>query len=303
MLPDMGASVITRRVYRPFARGCKTDFRYTSAGGDAVKQVMTIAGSDSGGGAGIQADLKTFAAMGVFGTSVIASITAQNTLGVFDIHDVPIASIRAQMRAIFDDFEIAAVKTGMLSSAETIACAAEELRRAGMRPLVVDPVMIAASRASLMREGAAGAMVAELFPLATVVTPNLHEASVLAKMRVDSAGAMREAAKKILAFGSRWVLVKGGHTGGAEATDLLYDGSDFIELRAERIDSRNIHGTGCTFASAIAARLALGEEVPLAAANAKAFITEAIRSGIDVGRGNGPTNPLYFLPEWRKRFD
>ncbi|MBM3319569.1 MAG: bifunctional hydroxymethylpyrimidine kinase/phosphomethylpyrimidine kinase [Candidatus Eisenbacteria bacterium] len=263
-----------------------------------MKQVMTIAGSDSGAGAGIQADLKAFAAMGVYGTTVITSVTAQNTTGVTDIHDVPVSNIRAQIRALFDDFDIAAVKTGMLASAEIVACAAEELGRAGERPIVVDPVMIAASRAALMREGAFPELIARLLPLATVTTPNLHEASVLADMRVETSEEIREAARRIRDLGSRWVLVKGGHGEGKEAVDVLYDGRTFLEFRAPRLVTRCVHGTGCTFASALAARLALGESVPRAARNAKVFITEAIRRGIEVGRGNGPTNPLYLLPEW-----
>ncbi|MFH1680404.1 MAG: bifunctional hydroxymethylpyrimidine kinase/phosphomethylpyrimidine kinase [Candidatus Eisenbacteria bacterium] len=264
-----------------------------------MKQVMTIAGSDSGGGAGIQADLKAFAAMGVFGTSVVTAVTAQNTTGVTGIHDVPVATVRAQIRALFDDFEIAAVKTGMLSSAEIVSCVADELERAGERPLVVDPVMIAASRAALMREGAVPELIERLLPLATVATPNLHEASVLAGMRVESGEEIREAARRIQGLGCRSVLVKGGHGGGDEAVDVLYDGKEFLEFRAPRLESRGVHGTGCTYASALAARLALGESVPRAVRNAKAFVTEAIRHGLDVGRGSGPTNPLYFLPEWR----
>jgi hydroxymethylpyrimidine/phosphomethylpyrimidine kinase len=266
-----------------------------------MKQVMTIAGSDSGGGAGIQADLKAFAAMGVFGTSVVTSVTAQNTSGVVRIHDVPVAVIRSQIRALFDDFEIASVKTGMLSSPEIVRCVAQELGRVGARPLVVDPVMRAASRSRLMRAGAVRELTTRLLPLATIVTPNLHEAAVLADMRVETIAEIREAARRILHFGCRWVLIKGGHASGDEAIDLLFDGTEAIELRAPRIATRNVHGTGCTLASAIAARLALGEEVPRAAQNAKAFITEAIRHGIDVGRANGPTNPLYLLPEWKAR--
>jgi hydroxymethylpyrimidine/phosphomethylpyrimidine kinase len=268
-----------------------------------MKQVMTIAGSDSGGGAGIQADLKAFAAMGVFGTSVLTSITAQNTTGVTDIHDVPVATIRAQIRALFDDFDIAAVKTGMLASAEIVSCVTDELARGPAVPLVVDPVMIAASRATLMRSGAVPELAARLFPLATLATPNLHEASVLADMKVETEAETREAARRIRGLGCRAVLVKGGHGGGEVAVDVLYDDEGFFEFRAPRLDSRNIHGTGCTYASAIAARLALGEPLRRAIANAKSFITEAIRHGIDVGRGSGPTNPFYFLPEWKPPHD
>ncbi len=264
-----------------------------------MKQVMTIAGSDSGGGAGIQADLKAFAAMGVFGTSAITSITAQNTRDVRDIHDVPVKTIRAQMRAIFDDFEIAAVKTGMLSTAEIVACVAEELERAGERPLVVDPVMVSATRASLVQQGAVPELMRRLIPMAMVVTPNMHEAAVLADMEIRSADDAERAAAKIITLGCRWVLIKGGHAQGDEAVDLLFDGKKTLRFGAPRVATSNVHGTGCTYASAIAARIALGEEVPRAVRNAKTFITEAIRNGIAVGKGAGPTNPFYFLPPWR----
>jgi hydroxymethylpyrimidine/phosphomethylpyrimidine kinase len=263
-----------------------------------VKQVMTIAGSDSGGGAGIQADLKAFAAMGVYGTSAVTAITAQNTRGVTDVHEIPVPSIRSQIRALFDDFDIAAVKTGMLASAEIVECVAEELERAGPRPLVVDPVMVSASRHELMRGGAVPALKERLIPMATLITPNLHEASVLADREIRTIVDMREAAPLLQELGCAWVLVKGGHAAGDDAVDVLYGLEETDELSTPRIDTRNTHGTGCVFASAVAARLALGETVPVAVGKAKAFITEAIRNGIDVGGGHGPTNPFYFLPEW-----
>lgn len=264
-----------------------------------MKVVMTVAGSDSGGGAGIQADLKAFAAMGVFGTSAVTAVTAQNTKGVTEIHEVPVGVVRAQIRALLDDFEIAAVKTGMLSSAEIVRCVAEELRRAGPRPLVVDPVMIATSRAALMREGTVPALVERLLPMATLVTPNAHEASVLTGREVTDEASAAEAARAIRRLGPGAVLVKGGDGGGPEAVDLLFDGREMYRFAAPRIETENTHGTGCTYASAIAARLALGESVARAVRNGKAFVTEAIRNGIDVGRGHGPTNPFYFLPDWK----
>ncbi|MFH1276970.1 MAG: bifunctional hydroxymethylpyrimidine kinase/phosphomethylpyrimidine kinase [Candidatus Eisenbacteria bacterium] len=264
-----------------------------------MKVVMTIAGSDSGGCAGIQADLKAFAAMGVFGTSVITAVTAQNTTGVTDIHEVPAGAVRAQIRALFDDFEIAAVKTGMLPSAEIVECVAGELALAKDRPLVVDPVMIATSRAALMKEGALPALIERLLPMATLVTPNLHEASVLSGREVVGEESAVEAARAIRDLGPAAVLVKGGDATGDEAVDILFDGREIFRFPAPRIRTKNTHGTGCAYASAIAARLALGESVSRAVRNGKAFITEAIRGGIDVGRGHGPTNPLYFLPPWR----
>ncbi len=264
---------------------------------------MTIAGSDSGGGAGIQADLKTFAAMGVHGTSVVTAVTAQNTTGVSDIHEVPVSSVRAQIRALFADFRIAAVKTGMLPSVEIVACVAGELKRAGERPLVIDPVMLSSSGAELVDPVAVEELVSVLFPMATVVTPNLYEASLLAGMKIETDGQLEEAAERIGKFGPRWVLIKGGHAAGPESTDLLTDGREILRFRAARLDVPDRHGTGCVFASAVAARLACGESVPRAVRNAKAFITEAIHRGIDAGRGPGPVDPFYFLPEWRAPID
>lgn len=265
-----------------------------------MKQVMTIAGSDSGGGAGIQADLKVFAAMGLFGTSVITAVTAQNTREVTHVHEIPVESIRAQIRALFADFEIAAVKTGMLPSEDIVRAVAEELESEDRPYLVVDPVMVSASRHELMRAGAAAALRDALFPLATVVTPNLFEASVLVGGEVATLADMREAAESLRALGPTWVLIKGGHGEGDEAVDVLYDGVSFRELRAPRVENRNSHGTGCTFASAVAARLALGESVPEAARRAKTYVTETIRHGLDVGSGSGPTHPLYFASPWEK---
>lgn len=264
---------------------------------------MTIAGSDSGGGAGIQADLKTFAALGVHGTSVVTAVTAQNTTGLSDIHRVPVSSVRAQIRALFADFRIAAIKTGMLPSAEVVACVAEELKGAGDRPLVIDPVMLSSSGAELTAAAAIEELVSVLFPMATVVTPNLREASLLAGMEIETDEQMEEAAGRIGKLGPRWVLIKGGHASGPESTDLLADGREVLRFRAERQGAPDRHGTGCVFASAVAARLARGESVPRAVRNAKSFITEAIRHGIDAGRGPGPVDPFYFLPEWRASID
>lgn len=261
-------------------------------------QVMTIAGSDSGGGAGIQADLKTFAAMGVFGLSAVTAVTAQNTREVTHIHEVPVESVRAQIRALFDDFEIAVVKTGMLPSAAIIECVAEELERAGKRPLVVDPVMVATSRAELMRSGALSAMTERLLPMAALVTPNIFEASAMAEIEVSSVDGMREAALKIGEQVPGAVLVKGGDLTGDESVDILHVGNELHEYGAPRIESRNTHGTGCTYAAAIAARIALGEDVIQAVRNARAYVIEAIRHGVDVGHGHGPTGHFYFMPVW-----
>ena len=255
---------------------------------------LTIAGSDSGGGAGIQADLKTFAALGVHGTSAITAITAQNTVGVTDILELPASLVRAQIAAVVDDIGVHAAKTGMLSSAaiiETVAGAVEDLRIA---PLVVDPVMIAKGGARLLREDAVVALRERLVPLAAVVTPNLPEAEVLLGRRVATLDERREAARALVAMGAKAAVVKGGHAGG-DATDVFFDGSQLVELAHERIATGNTHGSGCAFSAAIAARLAMGDE-PLAAVRAaKDFITAAIAASLEIGGGHGPVNPMFGL--------
>ena len=259
---------------------------------------MTIAGSDSGGGAGIQADLKTFAALGVYGTSVLTAITAQNTQGVTGIHEVPVELVKAQMEAVISDIGADAVKTGMLSSTELITAVSEEVRRLGLNTLVVDPVMVAKGGDRLLREDAVEALRTKLLPLATVVTPNGPEAEVLTGVRVRSPEEARVAAKRIVEMGAGSVVVKGGHLTGGEAIDIFYDGTGFRELSAPRIDTKNTHGTGCTFASAIAAGLAKGLALEEAVGQAKEYVTEAIRANLDVGHGHGPLNHFYRL--WGK---
>ena len=256
---------------------------------------MTIAGSDSGGGAGIQADLKTFAALGVYGTSVLTAITAQNTLGVTAIHEVPTDLIRAQIEAVVSDIGADAVKTGMLSSVEIIETVAEEVRRLGLITLVVDPVMVAKGGDRLLREDAVEALRSKLLPLATVVTPNGPEAEVLTGIKVQTPEDARRAAKEIVGMGAGSVVVKGGHLSDAEATDTFYDGNEFREFRAPRIGTKNTHGTGCTFASAIAAGLAKGLGLEEAVGRAKEYVTEAIRANLEIGAGHGPLNHFYML--------
>ncbi|MBI2872508.1 MAG: bifunctional hydroxymethylpyrimidine kinase/phosphomethylpyrimidine kinase [Chloroflexi bacterium] len=253
---------------------------------------MTIAGSDSGAGAGIQADLKTFAALGVYGTSVLTAITAQNTLGVTGVQEVSTELIAAQIDAVVTDIGADAVKTGMLSSVAIIETVAQAVRRHHLDVLVVDPVMVAKGGDRLLREDAVDTLRSRLLPLATVVTPNSPEAEVLAGRRVASLAEAREAARAIAALGPRWVVVKGGHF-GEEAVDTLFDGRDFLELTAKRVSTRNTHGTGCTFASAIAAGLAKGLPVPEAVRQAKEYVTEAIRHSFSVGHGHGPLNHFY----------
>lgn len=261
-----------------------------------MKQVLTIAGSDSGGGAGIQADLKTFHANGTFGMSVLTSITAQNTREVTQAFDLPLDLIVAQIDAVFDDFEVAAVKTGMLSSGDIVKTVSEQLAARQVDNLVVDPVMISKSGFALLKPDAIQNVKERLFPLAALVTPNIHEAQLLADMEIESLKYAKDAARKIFDFGPRAVLVKGGHLEGHPgAVDLLFDGQEETLFEAERIDTKNTHGTGCTYSAAIAAQLALGNELKESVGKAKVYITEAIRYSLSIGRGHGPTNHFYFL--------
>jgi hydroxymethylpyrimidine/phosphomethylpyrimidine kinase len=260
-----------------------------------LKQVLTIAGSDSGGGAGIQADIKALSANGVFAMSVITAITAQNTEEVTDVFEVPPSVIAAQIDAVFDDFEVSAVKTGMLFSAPIVEIVANMLRPQQVANLVVDPVMIAKSGHCLLKPDAIEAVKKLLLPLALLVTPNVHEAQQLSGIKIVSLTDARRAAKIIHGFGSKHVLIKGGHLLAERATDVLYDGRFFNVFKGEFIDTSHTHGTGCTFASAIAAHLARGSSVVDAVQAAKAYITEAIRHGLAIGHGSGPTNHFYFL--------
>ncbi len=261
-----------------------------------MKRVLTIAGSDSGGGAGIQADLKTFAALGVYGMSAITAVTAQNTVGVQGVFELPAEFVGLQIDSVVTDIGVDAVKTGMLANAEIIAVVAARVREHALPNLVVDPVMVAKSGDPLLQEEAHEALVSELIPLAKVLTPNLHEAGVLTGMRIESLKDMREVAQAIHELGTQNVVVKGGHLSGSnESVDILYDGRDFIEFAAPRVETRNTHGTGCTFASAIAAELAKGRSVPEAVQAAKEFITMALRNSLSLGKGHGPTNPLAAL--------
>ena len=249
---------------------------------------LTIAGSDSGGGAGIQADLKTFQALGVYGASVITAITAQNTLGVRAVHEVPVSVVADQIDAVAEDLGVDGAKTGMLSSAEIIAAVADRVRRWGLQDrLVVDPVMVAKSGDRLLREDAVQALIRDLLPLATVLTPNVPEAEVLVGRSLVSDDDLRQAARDILDLGPCAVVLKGGHRAG-DAADLLFDGERFHTFPAERVDTPNTHGTGCTFSAAIAARLAQGSSVVEAVGAAKAYLTAAIQRAAPLGGGHGP---------------
>jgi hydroxymethylpyrimidine/phosphomethylpyrimidine kinase len=253
---------------------------------------MTIAGSDSGGGAGIQADLKTFAALGTYGTSAVTAVTAQNTRGVFAVAEVPEEVVAIQIDVVLEDIGADAAKTGMLSSASIVETVANRLEAWGIERLVVDPVMVAKGGHPLLQQRAVSALKTHLLPLALVVTPNVPETEMLAGVTVDSDEAAREAARIIAGFGPRYVVVKGGHRAG-DATDLVFDGESFTELRAERIDTPHTHGTGCSFSAAIAAFLAHGLPPLEAIGAAKVWLTEAIRSGYAIGDGQSPVNHFY----------
>lgn len=260
-------------------------------------RVLTIAGSDSGGGAGIQADLKTFAANGCYGMSVITALTAQNTVGVSAIHPVPVDFVRAQMEAVLGDIGVDAVKIGMLFSPELIRTVAQGLRQFNIRSIVLDPVMVAQSGDKLLQDEAIDAMKEHLIPLAHLITPNLPEASVLLGRILAEESEISAAAKELLGFGCANVLIKGGHLENSDSDDCLYLGAEARTVRfpCKRITTRNNHGTGCTLSSAIAAHLAKGLGVEQAVAQAKAYITEAIRAGAvyQLGHGHGPVHHFF----------
>lgn len=260
-----------------------------------LKRALTIAGSDSGGGAGIQADLKTFAALGVFGASAITALTAQNTMSVLGIFPVSPEFVALQIDAVVTDIGADAVKTGMLSNSDIIETVAGKIREHGLGPLVVDPVMVAKSGDALLEPEARDALVQKLLPLAAVVTPNLPEAEVLCGFSITDLEGMKKAARAIHEKGPKTVVVKGGHLLGTDfSTDLFFDGKEFEELTERRIDTRNTHGTGCTFASAIAARLALGDSTREAVRAAKRYVTRVLKAsaGLSLGHGHGPMNHM-----------
>lgn len=257
---------------------------------------LTIAGSDSSGGAGIQADLKSFAALGVYGASAITALTAQNTTGVSGIHPVPASFVTAQIDAVFSDLNVGAVKIGMVAQADTIAAIADGLKRWAPRHVVLDPVMVATSGDRLLAAEAVDALKTLLFPLASLITPNLPEAAALLNEPVASSEAdVARQGKQLLAMGCRAVLVKGGHGHGAESIDYLIDAERSIALAAPRIATANTHGTGCSLSSAIAAGLAKGEAMETSVRNAKAWITEAIAEAdrFAVGHGHGPAHHFH----------
>ncbi|NLG89717.1 MAG: bifunctional hydroxymethylpyrimidine kinase/phosphomethylpyrimidine kinase [Clostridiaceae bacterium] len=260
-----------------------------------MKNVLAIAGSDSSGGAGIQADLKTFSAHGVFGMTVITAVTAQNTARVIDVQDITPDMIGKQIDAIFEDIDVDAVKIGMVSKIESIKVIAEKLRKYKPKNIVLDPVMISKSGYALLEPDAIKTLIAELLPLATVVTPNAPEAEKISGITIKSIEDMKKAAEIIHGMGAKNVLVKGGHIGGSHSTDILFDGKKFHVYEAEHIKTKNTHGTGCTLSSAIASNLALGMDVANAVDSAKKYITSAITHSLSIGKGNGPTHHFYEL--------
>lgn len=256
------------------------------------RTALTIAGSDSGGGAGIQADLKTFSALGVYGMSAITAITAQNTQGVYDVVELPVESVLAQIDAVFTDLPVHAVKVGMVSNAKIIKGIATALQKYPVEHLVIDPVMISKSGCHLLKPEAQDALIKDLIPLANLLTPNLPEASALVGRPITNLDEMRRAAKEIIEMGCKTVLIKGGHLDG-EPIDLLYDGETESLFKEERIDSKNTHGTGCTYSSAIAAHLAKGYSLSEAVAQSKEYITGAIRHTVPLGHGSGPIHHFW----------
>ena len=260
-----------------------------------MRTALTIAGSDSSGGAGIQADLKTFQAHGVFAMTAITAVTVQNTRKVYAIQEISPDIVKGQILCLFDDIAIHAVKIGMVSDVALIEAIADALQQVKRPPVVLDPVMISKSGYALLKEEAQQALVERLFPLAEVVTPNIFEAERLVGHAIGSVAEMKTAAREILSLGAGTVVVKGGHLGDTQATDVLDDGQTFRELTGPRYDTPNTHGTGCTFSSAIAANLALGHCFFDAVAKAKTYISGAIQNALPIGRGHGPTHHFFDL--------
>jgi len=265
-----------------------------------MKRILTVAGSDSGGGAGIQADLKAITVLGGYGLSVITALTAQNTIGVQGVHAVPIDFIAKQLDAVLSDIGADAVKTGMLATPEIVATVAAGIKRYNIQPLVVDPVMVAKSGDTLLDQEARETLKSVLLPLAAVVTPNLPEAAVLCGSAVNTLEEMHAAARRIHELGPACVVIKGGHL-QERPVDLLFDGENFHTFDAPRLKQRNTHGTGCTFSAALATNLANGLSMMDAVGQAKEFITRAIAAGLDIGAGHGPTNPYAHIEKLAAR--
>ncbi|MGX3021906.1 bifunctional hydroxymethylpyrimidine kinase/phosphomethylpyrimidine kinase [Ursidibacter sp. B-7004-1] len=265
-----------------------------------IAQVLTIAGSDSGGGAGIQADLKTFQMRGVFGTSVITAVTAQNTLGVFDIHTIPLNTIESQLKAIADDFQINAFKVGMLGTSEIIECVAENIKRYDFGIFVLDPVMIAKGGSALLQQNAIQSLSQKLLPLATVITPNIPEAESLTGIQIHDEQSLLQAAKSLRQQGAKTVVIKGGHSMNSQSEicrDWVFSDNETFYVDSPRFNTPHTHGTGCTFSACLTAELAKGYSLKQALHTAKAFITQAINQPLGIGQGYGPTNHWAYKEE------
>lgn len=268
--------------------------RLTKRSEKILKKVLTIAGSDCSGGAGIQADLKTFSAHGLYGMSVIVSVVAENTSRVIDIQDISTDMIQKQIDAVFEDIEVDAIKIGMLSGRDCMQAVCEGLEKYRPKNIVIDPVMLAKGGHALMQENALEFFKTRLIPFADMLTPNIPEAEAITSMKIATVEDMKEAAELIYSMGAKSVLVKGGHLMG-DAEDILYDGNNFFSFTTKRINTKNTHGTGCTFSSAIASNLALGMDCYKAVEKAKKYVTMAIEHSLDIGKGHGPTNHFYKL--------
>ncbi len=265
------------------------------------KTALTIAGSDSSGGAGIQADLKVFQANGVFGMSAVTAVTVQNTMGVKGVQTIAPDIVKDQIDAVFDDIEVNAVKIGMLSNADVIEAVSSALsEKSVLPPVVLDPVMVSKSGFFLIEDDAIKSMVVNLFPYASVITPNIHEASRLCGIDINSIDDMHKAAELLAEKGCKNVLVKGGHLKGDNCIDVLFDSKEFFCCEEKRIDTKNTHGTGCTLSSAIASNLAKGFSMRDSVINAKKYLTEAIRFSTDIGRGCGPVHHFYNYYKWNQ---
>lgn len=261
-----------------------------------MKHVLTIAGSDSCGGAGVQADLKTFSALGTYGMSVITAVTAQNTIGVQNVREMDTDIVRQQINCLFDDIEIHGIKIGMVSNIDIIDTISDCLKNKNAHNIILDPVMVSKSGCNLLKPESKDELIKMLFPLALLVTPNLFEAEVITGDKIENVPQMEIAAKKILELGAKNVVVKGGHLTG-DAIDVLYDGKSFEYIKGTRIATKNTHGTGCTFSSAITAYIAKGYSMLDAVRQAKIYINGAIENSIELGHGVGPTNHFYWLYE------
>lgn len=260
-----------------------------------IPRALTIAGSDSGGGAGIQADLKTFTALKVYGLSVITSVTAQNTVGISSIHDLPTKFIESEFDTVMNDIGCDAAKIGMLSNKKIIQLIDNKIKKYKIKKTVLDPVMVSKSGTKLLKDSAISTLIRELIPEIHIITPNIPEAEVLSEIKIKNVGDIKKAAEKIKKLGCDHVLIKGGHLNTPDAVDILYDGKNFIEFKSKKIKTKNTHGTGCTYSAAICSELAKGNSVVDSVKSAKIYVTKAIKNSLNIGKGHGPLNHFWAL--------